>query len=382
MPKTRRLHPANDSPLARLIAERIGQQGPITVAEYMGLALGHPEHGYYIARDPFGAEGDFTTAPEVSQMFGEMIGAWLVDIWLQSGRPDSVKFIELGPGRGTLAADILRTLSAWPEIGAALSVHLVETSPRLRQMQFEALKDWHPTWYDRLEDVPGGPCLVVANEFFDALPIHQLEKTKQGWMERRIDWHAQRREFFFTAAPAGFDIASIMPQAFLDAPEGSIFEVSPASLGVLSDICRRIAHYGGAGLIVDYGHQAPGLGDTLQAVSKHKFSNALEDPGVKDITAHVDFGTFRDMAHVTVRAHGPVTQGAFLEELGITHRAEKLGANATDAQRGDIASALHRLTAKAEMGGLFKVLGLTPKDKALDVTGFGEAARAAPDDEA
>jgi NADH dehydrogenase [ubiquinone] 1 alpha subcomplex assembly factor 7 len=378
--KTKHFHPANDSPLARLVAERIAASGPITIAEYMSLALGHPEHGYYIAHESVGA--DFVTSPEVSQMFGEMVGAWLVDIWLQSGRPDSVKFIELGPGRGTLAADVLRTVSAWPELKAALSVHLVETSPRLRQSQFEALKAWHPTWYDRLEEVPVGPSLIVANEFFDALPVHQLEKTKKGWMERRIDWHAQRREFFFTVAPAGFDVGAVMPKAFVDAPEGSIFEISPVSLGMLGDICRRVADYGGAALIIDYGHVAPGLGDTLQAVSGHRFSNVLEDPGLKDITAHVDFGTFRAAAEPLARVHGPATQGDFLTALGIAERAHKLREKASARQRQDILAALHRLTAPSEMGGLFKVMGLTPKDKPLHVAGFGEAEvdREASDD--
>jgi NADH dehydrogenase [ubiquinone] 1 alpha subcomplex assembly factor 7 len=373
LPKTKHLEPANDNPLARLIAAHIAEEGAIPVAEYMRLALAHPEHGYYIAHESIGAKGDFITSPEISQMFGEMIGAWLVDIWLQSGQPDSVKFIELGPGRGTLAADILRTVSAWPELRSALSVHLVETSPRLRQVQFDTLKSWHPTWYNRLEEVPAGFCLIVANEFFDAMPIHQLEKTKKGWMERRVDWHARRREFFFTAVAPGFDLSALMPENFLDAPEGSVFEISPASLTVLDEIGRRISSYGGAGLIVDYGHAASGLGDTLQAVSSHVFSNVLENPGLKDLTAHVDFGTFRAVAEPVVQVHGPATQGDFLLSLGIAQRAAKLKEKATEAQGMDIAAALQRLTAPAEMGGLFKVIGLTPKDKTLHVAGFGES---------
>jgi NADH dehydrogenase [ubiquinone] 1 alpha subcomplex assembly factor 7 len=302
-----------------------------------------------------------------------MIGAWLVDVWLQSGKPENIKLIELGPGRGTLAADIMRTVSSWPDFKAAMTLHLVETSPRLRQMQFEALKAWHPTWYDRIEEVPVGPSLVVANEFFDALPVHQFEKTNDGWMERKIDWHEQRREFFFVTVPLAFGIEDLMPKAFLEAPVGSIFELSPVSLAVLDDICRRVSEFGGAGLIIDYGHTTPGLGDTLQAVSKHKFSNALENPGLKDITAHVDFGTFRTMAAQKLRVHGPVTQGEFLKGLGIEQRAEKLSESATDKQRQDIAAALHRLTSPGEMGGLFKVMGLTPAEKNLNVSGFGEA---------
>lgn len=373
MPGNTKLHQSvNEADLARLLADRIGKEGPLTVAEYMRLALGHPQHGYYIAQESVGAAGDFTTAPEVSQMFGEMIGAWLTDVWLQSGRPESVKIIELGPGRGTLAADIMRTVSAWPEFSAAATLHLVETSPRLRQAQFEALKSWHPTWYDSLSEVPEGPCLIVANEFFDAMPVHQFEKTEEGWKERLVDWHAQRREFFFVTAPPKFDLAAFMPGEFLRAPVGSVFEVSPDALSVFAEVCRRVEENGGAALLVDYGHVRPGLGDTLQAVSRHRFSSALENPGLKDLTAHVDFGTFRAAATPGVRVHGPVTQGEFLLSLGIETRAARLAEKATPKQKADIHAALHRLTAPSEMGGLFKVMGLTKKNSGLHVSGFGE----------
>jgi NADH dehydrogenase [ubiquinone] 1 alpha subcomplex assembly factor 7 len=370
---TRPFQRANDSPLSKEIAERIRTHGPVTVADYMAMALGHPEHGYYITQTAIGPDGDFTTAPEISQMFGEMIGAWLVDAWLQAGRPESIKLIELGPGKGTLAADILRTVSAWPEFSQAVSLHLVETSPRLRQMQFETLKDWHPTWYEDLKEVPVGPAFIVANEFFDALPVHQFEKTKEGWRERMIDWHEKRGEFFFTSAPLDFDVGPVMPKDFLDAPVGSVFELSPASLSVMDEVARRVAEYGGAALIIDYGHHQPGLGDTVQAVAKHKFSSPLENPGQKDITAHVDFATLAIVAQQRARVHGPVRQGEFLNALGIVLRAQKLAENATKAQRRDITAALHRLTAPSQMGGLFQVMGLTPKESAAHVPGFGEA---------
>jgi NADH dehydrogenase [ubiquinone] 1 alpha subcomplex assembly factor 7 len=371
--KKRHIPSVNAAPLAQLIADRIRQEGPMSIADYVGMALGHPEHGYYISQENIiGAKGDFTTAPEISQMFGEMIGLWLVDAWLQSGKPENIKLIELGPGKGTLAADVLRTVSAWPEFKATMTLHLVETSPRLRQKQFEVLKAWQPTWYDRLEEIPVGPCFIISNEFFDALPVHQLEKTAHGWEERRIGWNEERQEFFFTTAPLSFDVTPLMPGDFLNAAEGSVFETSPVELSVLEEMCRRIAEYGGAGLIVDYGHVAPGLGDTLQAVSKHKYSNVLENPGLKDLTAHVDFGMFKMVAEQAVRVHGPVEQGEFLKSLGIIQRAETLCARATKNQRKDIDAALHRLTAPTAMGGLFKVMGLTPKGKAFNVSGFGE----------
>ncbi len=371
--KQKQFDPVNTSPLTQKLADRIQKHGPISVADYMAMALGDPEHGYYAAQESIGVEGDFITAPEVSQMFGEMIGAWLTDIWLQMGKPDSVKLVELGPGRGTLMADVLRTISTWPEFKAAVTVHLVETSPKLRQMQFDALKAWRPTWYDRFAEVPVGVSFILANEFFDALPIHQLIKTDGQWQERMIDYSPERKEFCFVARPLEFSLSSMMPAAFMNAAEGSVFEVSPASLGVLAQMAERISTYTGASLIIDYGHMAPGLGDTLQAVSRHQYSNPLENPGIKDLTAHVDFATFRQVASSDVRVHGPVTQGDFLTSLGIGHRADKLCRAASGKQADDIRQGLKRLTAPEEMGGLFKVLGLTSKRQSLNIAGFNEA---------
>lgn len=371
--KQKQFDPVNTSPLTQRLADRIQKHGPISVAEYMALALGDPEHGYYTTQESIGVEGDFITSPEISQMFGEMIGAWLTDVWLQTGKPDSVKLIELGPGRGTLMADVLRTISTWPELKAAVSVHLVETSQRLRQIQFEVLKGWRPTWYDRFEEVPVGVSFIIANEFFDALPTHQLIKSGGQWQERMIDYNPERKEFVFVVKPLDFSLSSVMPSAFIHAPEGSVFEVSPASLGLLDLIAGRIAKYNGAGLIIDYGHTVPGLGDTLQAVSKHQYSNPLENPGVKDITVHVDFATLAQAASTVVRVHGPVMQGDFLTSLGIQQRAEKLCEEATSEQAEEIKRGLERLITHEQMGGIFKVLGLTPRHKALNVTGFNEA---------
>ena len=340
---------------------RIGQEGQISVAEYMAVAAAH----YYAGRDPFGVKGDFTTAPEISQMYGEMLGAWLIDAWMQLGKPEAAQLIELGPGRGTLAADIMRTISTWPDCKAALSLHLVETSPLLRQQQSDVLKDFNPTWHEKVEDVPDGIGFIIANEFFDALPIRQFEKIKGKWHERFVGYEAEKDKFFFIAEPCnGADLP--------DAPDGSVFETSPASFAVLEEMSRRIEKHGGAALIVDYGHIHAGFGDTLQTLRRHKFSPVLDSPGGDDITAHVDFNAFRIAAESRLQIHGPVEQGAFLTGLGIMQRAEAMRAKANDKQRKDIDLALHRLVVPTEMGQLFKVLGLTQKGSTIRPAGFGE----------
>jgi NADH dehydrogenase [ubiquinone] 1 alpha subcomplex assembly factor 7 len=358
--------PENQKKLHDLIAARIQQQGPVSVAEYMSVAA----EAYYASKTPFGVKGDFTTSPEISQMFGEMVGVWLVDMWMQMGKPEEVKLVELGPGRGTLAVDIMRTISAWPDFKSAVTLHLVETSPQLRETQATALKGVRAGWYDSFSEVPQGFCFIIANEFFDALPIHQFKKTEEGWQERSIGYDAEKGAFFFGTMPLDFNLKDVMPEEFLDAPVGSIFEISPASLGIVEEISQRIARCGGAALIADYGHSAPGLGDTLQAVSKHQYSDVLEAPGEKDITAHVDFGTLAIVAGQSVGVAGPITQGQFLIALGIEARAEKLGENATDKQWQDITAALCRLVAPKEMGRLFKIMALAPKEAVISLAGF------------
>lgn len=321
----------------RCLAEHILSTGPVTVAEYMERALGH----YYATQIPFGVTGDFTTAPEISQMFGEMIGAWLADIWQKSGRISAVQLIELGPGRGTLMADILRTARAWPDFHAALSVHLVETSPDLRKKQAQALGAYAPVWHDRLEDVPAGFSFIVANEFFDALPVHQFVVRNGERIERCIGFSRETQKFFFTV-------------------DGDIVESSPASLSVMKEICRRLSASGGAALVIDYGYTESGAtGDTLQAVSRHRYANIFERIGEQDLTAHVDFGALRDRAEqMSMTVYGPITQGDFLNMLGIAQRAEMLCRKASHAQQKDIMLALRRLTAPSEMGTLFKVLAV------------------------
>ena len=349
------------TPAAEKLAARIKNAGPVSVAEFMQVAASH----YYAAKDAFGVEGDFITAPEISQMFGEMIGAWLVDSWMQLGKPADVKLIELGPGRGTLAADIMRTISSWPDCKAAFSLHLVEASPLLRQKQAELLIRHAPTWYETLEEVPVGLCFIVANEFLDALPIEQFVKTAAGWRERGVGWEGGK--FVFTLLGA-----ADVPVEFANVPEGNIFETSSASIAVMKNISCRIEQNGGAGLLVDYGHVTRGLGDTLQSLHHHKFSPALAHPGRDDITAHVDFAACAEAAGARARVHGPVTQGEFLARLGIVQRAEALAEKADEGQRWLIEAALQRLVSPSAMGRLFKVLGLTANGSSIKPAGFSE----------
>lgn len=346
------------TPLGEELKRLITAQGPISIAHYMAEALGHPRHGYYMGRDPLGRAGDFTTAPEVSQMFGELIGLWLVDLWQRSGSPAPIKLIELGPGRGTLMSDVLRSLKLAPSLAQSVSVHFVETSPTLREQQKKRVP--HAHWHDRLEDVEDGFAFILANEFFDALPIQQFVKTNTGWRERLVDWDEESACFHSFINEIGVDYTPFIPNTLKDAPMGSFFELSPASLNVMRVLSARLANQGGAALIIDYGHSMHGLGDTLQAVKAHQYHDPFDTPGDADLTAHVDFAALVETAMVQpLRSFGPTTQGAFLQALGIEARASALKAKATPTQAKDIEAALYRLTHKDEMGELFKVLALT-----------------------
>lgn len=350
------------TPLADHLARLIRATGPIPLSHYMALALGHPQHGYYVTRDPLGARGDFITAPEVSQMFGELLGLWIADGWTQQRRPSPFILVELGPGRGTLMADALRAMRAVPGLADAARLHLVETSPALRAAQQKRLPQ--ATWHARFEDVPQGPLFILANEFFDALPISQFVRTERGWCERHVGLaggNDERPQFVPVLAPVPLASDTVLPPAMRKAPIGAIAEISPASCAIAEAIGARIARAGGAALVVDYGHARSAAGDTLQALRAHKFADPFETPGDVDLTAHVDF---EELAAAAVRggakAHGPVAQGTFLAALGIEARARKLRQGATPAQAQAIDAALRRLTAPEEMGSLFKALALTP----------------------
>ena len=344
------------SALAALLRDIIAKDGPITVERYMAEALGHPAHGYYVTRDPLGAKGDFTTAPEISQMFGEMIGLWCVATWQRMGAPSSFVLAELGPGRGTLMADALRAARLEPRFLAAAKLHLVETSPALREKQRAALVAHNPSWHGDFADVPGGPLLLVANEFFDALPIRQFERTASGWRERLIG--AAQDKFAFTLSTGEPDL--LLPG---DAPAGAVVETSPASQRIMRAVGERIARHGGAALAIDYGYvraeSAGAWGETLQALRGHQRHDPLDAPGEADLTAHVDFAALaRAAREAGATAHGPLPQGLFLKALGIELRALRLARDATPEQRAAIDAALHRLTHADGMGLLFKALAV------------------------
>ncbi|HEX8445142.1 MAG TPA: SAM-dependent methyltransferase [Sphingomonas sp.] len=300
---------------------------------------------YYATRDPLGAGGDFTTAPEISQMFGELAGLWLADIWDRAGRPPAA-YVELGPGRGTLAHDARRAMRS---AGLAPEIHFVETSPVLRHAQALRLPD--AVWHDDVASLPTDRALlIVANEFFDALPIRQWLRTDDGWRERHVDHQSGR---FLPVPGPRVDTDAPIP----DAPPGTIAERRPAADTLLSELAPRIAAQGGTLLVIDYGYPGPASGDTLQAVRAHGFVDPFQDPGEADITAHVDF-TALAAAAVPLVASGPVDQGEWLLRLGIATRAAALARAAPD-QADAIVAAYRRLTAAEDMGRLFKVLALT-----------------------
>jgi NADH dehydrogenase [ubiquinone] 1 alpha subcomplex assembly factor 7 len=342
-----------------LLAQRIRRQGPLSVAEFMEEALGHPELGYYRTRDPLGRQGDFITAPEVSQIFGELIGLWCADAWESCGRPDPVLLVELGPGRGTLMADALRALKVAPAFRAAARLHLVETSPVLREAQARRLGEAEPIWHETIETLPKAPMIAVANEFFDALPVHQLCRTAEGWRERLVDLDASGDRLSFVVAHGATRAAPPVPQRLAVAPEGSVFEVSPLAMAVARELGRHATEHGGAVLVVDYGYVAGEIGDTLQAVRGHAPHDVLAEPGTADLTAHVDFAGLAAAAREGgARCHGPATQGDFLRALGIGPRLEALLAQATPDQASLLRSGCRRLIDPEEMGRLFKVLAI------------------------
>jgi NADH dehydrogenase [ubiquinone] 1 alpha subcomplex assembly factor 7 len=350
------------TPLGRVLAERIRREGPLSVAEYMAICLGDPAHGYYRHAEAVGAAGDFITAPEISQMFGELIGLWAAEIWSAMGRPAALRLVELGPGRGTLMADALRAIEkAAPSFRAALDLHLVEINARLRVQQKATLATSRPTWHESIATVPQGPAIFIANEFFDALPVRQYERAADGWRERCVGLAADGDRFAFVRGALASDPP--LESAHRDAATGAIVEVSPEGRTVAAAIAARIAAQGGAALIVDYGAPASGTGDTLQAVRRHRKVDALDAPGECDLTAHVDFAALARAARAAgAAAYGPVPQGLFLNRIGIAARAAMLLRTATPAQAHDIATASARLIDERQMGTLFKALALVARD--------------------
>lgn len=349
------------SPLMAEIKKLIKTSGPLPVWRYMQICLTHPEHGYYISRDPLGREGDFITSPEVSQMFGELIGLWAASVWRMMGSPATLRLIELGPGRGTMMADALRALRVLPPMYDALSVHLVEINPVLREKQEATLSGARNVeWHAGLDEVPRGPAIILANEYFDVLPVRQMVRHGDGWHERVVDVDGSGQLVFGAAAEPMPRFDALLPPLVRAAPVGAIFEWRPDA--EIMSLATRVRDQGGAALIIDYGHVRSDAGDTFQAIAGHSFADPLKDPGQADITAHVDFQALARAAEdVGARVHGPVTQGTFLQRLGIEARAVNLMAKASPEVSESIATALKRLagSGRGGMGSMFKVIGVS-----------------------
>jgi NADH dehydrogenase [ubiquinone] 1 alpha subcomplex assembly factor 7 len=354
--------PAEVIALAAEIRRRIESVGSLPVAQFMALCLTHREHGYYSTRAPIGAAGDFTTAPEITQMFGELIGVWAAAAWSAMGSPENVRLVELGPGRGTMVLDALRAARVMPAFRAALGLHLVEISPALERLQRQALMaaDVPVSWHRSLEEVPDGPLVILANEFVDALPIHQAVVCADGWHERviKVDDNG-KLHFSIDRDPIPlFD--QFLPRELGEAKIGEIFEWRTDKIAL--EIGRRVARSGGVALIIDYGHAKSAIGDTLQAVSGHQFADPLLAPGSVDLTAHVDFQALAEAAEgMGARVHGPVAQAEFLRRIGIAQRAATLKAAAPPSYASTIDAALERLTIedRTGMGRLIKVIALS-----------------------
>ena len=332
--------------LAAIFRRLIGATGPISLMHYMGESNAR----YYASRDPLGAAGDFVTAPEISQMFGELIGLWLADLWIKAGREEPVHYVELGPGRGTLAKDALRTAARY---GLEPQVHFVEASTALKDIQLETVP--HAQWHHDLSTVPPyGPILLVANEFLDALPVRQLVKTADGWRERMLVPEGDK--FVCVAGPQPMD--PVVPEARRDAPVGTLYELCPGAAATVYEVAGRLVEQGGAALLIDYGHDAPREGSTLQAVRAHLKVDPFTGPGEADLTAHVDFAALAPIAQSRgCKWLGTVPQGRWLRELGIEARTEALAQTAPQHAEA-VRVARDRLIGEGQMGLLFKVMGL------------------------
>jgi len=348
--------------LPDIIDMQIRTNGPMSIATYMGLALTHPREGYYKAGTPLGAKGDFITAPEISQMFGELIGFFFVNLWQQMNEPKSFTLLELGPGRGTLMQDALRVATRAEGFENALHLQLYETHPELKAEQAKRLSKYTPYWAGEIDAVSDDPLFVIANEFFDALPIRQFVKGELGWHERQVGLKDDKRVFGLSPTPVP---ESAMPEPVRGATLGEVYEANLAAGDVMQRLARIIARQGGAILAVDYGYPRTRTGETLQAVSRHAFADALEASGEADLSAHVDFGALGEAAKAAgLVAHKVTPQGEFLRRLGIFERAEMLMKSNPD-QKAAIEASLHRLTDGKQMGDLFKAFvaaspGLVP----------------------
>jgi len=348
--------------LARRIAQAIDAEGPLAISTFMTLALHDPRDGFYATRDTIGAKGAFITAPEISQVFGELLGLWCAQVWQDQGRPRPARIVELGPGRGTLMRDALRAANLLPDFLAAIEVVLVEASPALQAVQRETLSAaetairWARQWDEIVND---RPVFLLANEFFDALPVRQFVWTERGWCERMVSV-GEAGDLAFVLAPIPSAVVARTERGPMN--PGAVYEISPAAEVLAEDISRVVAEKGGAALFIDYGHAGRGYGDTLQAVGGHRPADILRAPGEVDISVHVDFAALaRSAAREDARVCGPVDQGDFLRSLGIKGRGARLTAH-NPAHAQEIGAAIERLLSPHAMGALFKALAIAPGD--------------------
>jgi NADH dehydrogenase [ubiquinone] 1 alpha subcomplex assembly factor 7 len=332
-------------------------EGPVPVERFFELSVS----AYYAQGTAFGRSGDFTTAPEISQVFGELIGGWCALTWESLGKPNPFLLVELGPGRGTLMADLMRAASQMPGFCQASRPHLVETSPALRQQQADALSAFNPVWHETLATVPkDNPLLIVANEFLDALPIRQFVRQPDGWHERLVEIGPHGKACFCLSRETSPDAAALLAPSLLDAPIGAIAEACPTALRLIDEIALRLQRQNGSALIIDYGPLESGIGDSLQAVRGHAFVPVLDNPGQVDLTAHVDFAALAHRARAQgLCVWGPVMQGVWLQRLGILERTRQLAQGAKPLQNELLLSGTRRLIDPKEMGTLFKLLALT-----------------------
>jgi len=366
------------SKTAEKIRGLIQAEGAMPLDAYMALALNDPDCGYYRTRNPLGRQGDFITAPEISQVFGELIGLWAVDFWQNSGQAELIHFVELGPGRGTLTRDALRAAQLVPKFCQAVKIEFVETSPILRRQQAATMAEGaNITWHADINSLPKAPCIIIANEFFDALPIKQFVKTAKGWQERKVDWQNDKFVYVTNASLCDID-KTLNIDAYADSygavQIGDVIEYNPTGQAIMAQCARHICAYGGAGLVIDYGYSKPTAGDSLQAVKQHKPIDPLATPGEADVTAHVNFAALQTVAEKAgAKTYGPIAQGQFLQQLGIEARFATLKQAQQKAGNADKVAALtaaqHRLTAPEQMGELFKALAITPP-KAPTPAGF------------
>ncbi|KAH9114574.1 hypothetical protein AeMF1_011344 [Aphanomyces euteiches] len=424
---------SKENELTRFLRSLIALRGPLTVAEFMRHALSHPLYGYYMKRDVFGSKGDFTTAPEISQMFGELVSIWCIATWQQMGSPSHVKIVEMGPGRGSLMEDFIRTAKQFPAFYGSLEFHLVEISPALREIQQNKLMavesdgKWQlpqngPSiyWHEEIAQVPDGPTLFIAQELFDALPVHQFEYTENGWCERLVDINespVSEDHFCFVVSPGPTPATRVYigkekivtpetiklknlpqnasPQEILDSlnaseepktkdtpvlsPDvqvGDRIEICPLGIALIQEISRRIGTHGGAALVVDYGRDHPSE-VSLRGIQKHDFVSVLREPGDVDLSIDVDFSTLKRFATAddTVRAYGPIGQGLFLKEMGIEHRMAALFKNASEETQENIYAAYERLVDPDQMGTIFKAMALVSNNIQGDPVAFSNTSQ-------